>query len=1259
MGFLVVKRRPPPSGAKIFYGERKPRKANLPSTSEISSELPAATGDDPAGSRSSVSSTLNEPASSRPSTSSTLASGQSAGGGKDSRTLPLALASSITVLSLLKEVCEVFDQVPYVSVAAGIALQIANMAEDVRRNEDRSRELIDKVATYSRVVFGALKDSQIRSGVQLEGLREDLLEITTVLQAIKDILSSLAGKKTTDRLNRFINRGEIFASIEEQDRRLNTAVTAFQLKSAIVLRTASSAPPSPLQLALVQRAVPHQRFVSKKLPSKPQIMFGRHQEVEQIVSTILDRAPARIAILGPGGIGKTSTALSVLHDHRIYEKFSDGRLFVSCEGAASVDLMLNEIAVSMQIDTGGLVNQLYGKIIQKLGEAPSILVLDNFETPWHNPDIRKQVEVLLEDITALDTVAVIVTLRGSEHPAGVRWSQPLLPSLRPVDWHAAVTIFKAISNKMDDYAEKLIRAVDCVPLAVSLLGYLAAVDGETPEALWKRWNVEQTSMIERGDGDRLTNLEYSIQLSLFNPRMKRDPAALALLGLMSLLPDGVCGETYSAMTNMFPDSSNLQKSLATLRQNALIFKESHSDSIRILNPIRLFVLSHHPPSRENRIRLQEHYIDLVLDADRCSSLARAELGNAEAMLVDALRRDDLDRTVDAVVAFSQHSYSLGIMSTSVIARAEERLADGLAVGSVSPPPHSAPAKPRALPSSRVPKWHFWRRKFAPGSPEREATGIADPYLKKRGDCLGCWGQMLGRQGQLQLAEAKLKQALSLHERAGDISGRAYDYHNLGCLMSRQPASLDDAESMFQLAIQLHEQIGDSVGKVYDLMGLGHVLLQRSRNTEALAIFEQALAYHVEDGDLTGQATALHALGHALLARSMCDLAEERFRRALDLHTKDGDTAGQAAALSGIACTFLLRSNYTEAKLAIDASLALQTAPGDPNDLHILGRVYILGSYLSEAEATLTKALDLHTQLDDELGVADDCHYLARTHFQQGRVPDAVTLLAKAQLTYAKSDRSVGTADSFTCAAMIDLRHDQLEAARANVQEAIILYKELDCDIGLAYAYNLLGCIGSCEARKIRNPKKRRPIYEAAVLALNNALEIHCRIKNIQGEANDYLAHAEILMHQSYSNGHNGQYLVKSSNDEALAAEVTRQKGYSDALLTVSRALELHLQIGDRAGQADDLTLQAYIFCVQSRLEDAKRVARQASELHLTTGQQYGVAHASFVAALIASREYDKGDIGSDECWTFVSTASDLLIRVEAMDGQYDWVLGDR
>ena len=79
------------------------------------------------------------------------------------------------------------------------------------------------------------------------------------------------------------------------------------------------------------------------------IFHGREAEVQHTVDLLMNKPPARVAILGPGGIGKTSIALAVLHHADVRVLYGDRRCFVSCEATTSADAVAHALA-----DRGGL-----------------------------------------------------------------------------------------------------------------------------------------------------------------------------------------------------------------------------------------------------------------------------------------------------------------------------------------------------------------------------------------------------------------------------------------------------------------------------------------------------------------------------------------------------------------------------------------------------------------------------------------------------------------------------------------------------------------------------------------------------------------------------------------------------------------------------------------------------------------------------------------------------------------------------------------
>jgi hypothetical protein len=142
------------------------------------------------------------------------------------------------------------------------------------------------------------------------------------------------------------------------------------------------------------------------LPGIPKIFHGRETVLENILQILL-RPPARVAILGSAGIGKTSLALAALHDPRIVLKFPR-RYFVSCESVLTVQELL--ITMASHLGTVAMNRDLKRVILQFLAEGgPCTLVLDNFETPWEfSKEGRSKIEEFLSLLTEIEQLAVVV-----------------------------------------------------------------------------------------------------------------------------------------------------------------------------------------------------------------------------------------------------------------------------------------------------------------------------------------------------------------------------------------------------------------------------------------------------------------------------------------------------------------------------------------------------------------------------------------------------------------------------------------------------------------------------------------------------------------------------------------------------------------------------------------------------------------------------------------------------------------------------------
>ena len=361
------------------------------------------------------------------------------------------------------------------------------------------------------------------------------------------------------------------------------------------------------------------------LPSRGRFL-GRHTDLEQLCSWILDEARQPIALLGPGGIGKSKLALAALHDFAIATRFEDRRRFVQLEEVRDGPGIHRAVAQALGVDAGA---QATSAIAAMLRQQATLLVLDNAETPWQADLVGA--EQAFAWLAELPGARLVASLRGFELPGVTDW-RPILVEPLPSDQARELFIAIAGTRYSDDpRLPTLIARLDGLPLAIELVAHRALTEPDAGTVL-QRWDEEKSAFLRRGDGGRKDlDLAVSISLSLASPRMSAP--GRRLFAVLGRLPHGLARADLAAiMPKTGPQAAS------ALARTGLI--HAYALRVRLLAPVREFAAEQDLPEPEAAM-LERHFNTLAaalpfvgkpISNSPAATRAREELSNIESVL---------------------------------------------------------------------------------------------------------------------------------------------------------------------------------------------------------------------------------------------------------------------------------------------------------------------------------------------------------------------------------------------------------------------------------------------------------------------------------------------------------------------------------------------------------------------------------------------------------------------------------------------------
>ncbi|KAJ6455497.1 hypothetical protein C8R45DRAFT_1076933 [Mycena sanguinolenta] len=242
---------------------------------------------------------------------------------------------------------------PFVQAISNTVVSLISMLQNVKRNKEECCQLMENIHGIIYAIVNAHLQSD-PPGCLPPAMLEHVVTDTILPRTLHKIHTFVQAQQGNSKFKHFFQQNQISALLKDCRAGLQLALDNFTIISRATLShdidemrrkthhmhaellemisTLSDSTTSDRASSI--RTSTKSQASSQSLPllpSMPQIFHGRESELAQIVQ-LLDQQCAKIAILGPGGIGKTSLARAALHHPDVAAKYED-RLFITMRGA--------------------------------------------------------------------------------------------------------------------------------------------------------------------------------------------------------------------------------------------------------------------------------------------------------------------------------------------------------------------------------------------------------------------------------------------------------------------------------------------------------------------------------------------------------------------------------------------------------------------------------------------------------------------------------------------------------------------------------------------------------------------------------------------------------------------------------------------------------------------------------------------------------------------------------------------------------------
>jgi tetratricopeptide (TPR) repeat protein len=312
-------------------------------------------------------------------------------------------------------------------------------------------------------------------------------------------------------------------------------------------------------------------------PPAPRDCFGHDELIKNVIELVENLKP--VALIGPGGIGKTSISLTVLHHNRIAERFGDYCWFIRCnQFPASRPHFLARLS---KVIGAGIENpEALTPLRPILSSKEALIILDNAESILDpKGTAAEEIYSVVDELCQFKMISLLITSRIMTVPP--RCSRPEIPTL---SIEAACDIFYDIysDHGWSSIINDLLKCLDFHALSITLLAATASQHAWDYNRLAKEWDAQRARVLQT---DHNKSLAATIELSLTSPTFRSlGPNARDLLGVVAFFPQGV---NEGNLDWLFPDVPNGKNTLDKFCVLSLMYRSN--GFVTMLAPIRDYI----------------------------------------------------------------------------------------------------------------------------------------------------------------------------------------------------------------------------------------------------------------------------------------------------------------------------------------------------------------------------------------------------------------------------------------------------------------------------------------------------------------------------------------------------------------------------------------------------------------------------------------------------------------------------------------------